>query len=295
MWDMLIVGGRLLQFAGALVLLGSCLFQLYGVASPKIARWPQRLLVVSALAAVVGTLLWVMAETVLFSGDPADGTRPAAVWLVFSETRFGRVCLWRIGLLLAALAIAWLLPRTRVHWLMQSALAIVIVATFAWTGHGATTPGWPGKLHLGSDLLHLWSAGIWLGAIVPLAILVRRARRSGSAADAVFLSQALQRFSGIGTAVVAVLVLSGLLNTWFMIGIHALRSSLATAYGTTLLLKLLLFLLMLLLAAANRFWLAPRLQLRALQISILTEAGLALLVLLAVSVLGTLPPPSADG
>jgi len=294
MWDLL-VGARLLQLAGALVLLGSSLFQLYGLPGPAspAARWPVRLLLASACMAMLGTFLWVMAETVLFSGDPADGTNPAAVWLVFSETRFGRACLLRMGLLLAAIAVSCLMRRAQVHWVLQSLIAGVIVATFAWTGHGAASPGWPGMLHLGGDLLHLWTAGIWLGALLPLAILAVNARATGSAADIATLSQALRRFSGIGTAVVAVLVLSGLVNTWFTVGIENAAASARTAYGMTLLLKLGLFLLMLMLAVANRCWLAPRLQVRGLQLSILTEAGLGMLLLLAVSLLGTLPPPSS--
>ncbi len=66
MLDAILVGSRFLQFAGALVLLGSSLFYMYGreaLVSPlpalKRRQWPRQVLVISALTAAVGTLLWV--------------------------------------------------------------------------------------------------------------------------------------------------------------------------------------------------------------------------------------------
>ena len=69
--------------------------------------------------------------------------------------------------------------------------------------------------------------------------------------------------------------------------------------GKTLLVKLALFAGMLMLAALNRFQLTPALTgtsilsttLRHLRLSLVTETLLALLVIAAVAVLGTLPPP----
>lgn len=313
MRDLLLVGARVLQFAGSLVFMGASMFQLYGQQSRvrplspnERSQWPRHVLVMSALVAMAGTLLWIVAETVLFSGDPAEGTNPSAVWLVFSETRFGRVCLLRMGLLLFAVAVTRFMAPSKSYWVLQSTLGAGILATFAWTGHGAMSDGWAGVIHAGADILHLWVAGVWFGALVPLVILITQAHRRGSLAGAREARFALDRFSAIGAVVVSLLAVTGLINSWFLIGIENLQSSLSTDYGKVLLIKLGIFGLMLLIAAANRFWLAPRLQLdltsassesggslRALQISIVTEGAMAALLLVAVGVLGTLPPPFA--
>lgn len=302
MWYTLLVGARFLQFAGALVLLGSALFYLYGLRTTA-APWTRRVLCLSALAATAGTILWVMGEAVLISGEPGDGTSPAAIWLVFSETRFGRACLWRLGALLVSLAATLIVTSARTLWSLQVALASFVIVTFPWTGHGASSPGWLGMVHLGGDILHLWTAGVWLGALVPLAILIARAAQSRTAADAFAASHGLERFSAVGTWVVAALVLSGLINSWFLIGPANWRAVFSTAYGITLLVKLGLFALMLVPAAANRFWLTPGLRsgqdmrdagpaLQMVKVSVLVETAIATLVLIAVAVLGTLVPPA---
>jgi copper resistance protein D len=311
MWDMLLVGARFLQFAGASVLLGASLFRMVGF-DPTVQSLPgvgirrglRRVLVAAALVAIAGTILWVMSEAVLFSGDPADGTDPAGVWLVFSGTRFGRACLWRIGLLVVSIAALVFTSNSRSHQAMQVGLAGAIMATFAWTGHGAATAGAPGLLHRAGDVLHMWAAGAWIGALVPLAMLVVVACRSRSPGDAAAARHGLDRFSAMGTTVIATLVVSGIVNSWFLIGTSQWRLLNQSPYGRVLLIKLGLFASMLMLGAINRIGLAPRLRaslegalgrpmpaLRVLRTSLLMEAGLAVLVLLSVAVLGTLPPP----
>jgi putative copper resistance protein D len=104
----------------------------------------------------------------------------------------------------------------------------------------------------------------------------------------------------MGYVAVATLITSGLVNSWFMIG--SVSSLPKTLYGQILLGKLALFAAMLALAAANRFWLVPQLvETRAgsgapavwlgrLRYHVLGEQFLGLMVLLAVSVLGTMRP-----
>ena len=312
MLDAILVGSRFMQFAGALVLLGSSLFYTYGreaVALPvpalKRRQWPRQMLVISALTAAVGTVLWVMASTASFSGEPKDAISPPALWLVFSETRFGRACLWRVGLLVISVAVSCSLTRLKRLWPVQAGLGTLVIATFAWTGHAAMNSGWPGAVHVAGDLLHLWAAGVWFGALLPLGILIFGALRSNKSADARAACYGLDRFSAIGSAVVASLILSGLINSWFLIGVANWLALFTTAYGVALLIKLVLFALMLALAAMNRFRWAPRLRhelendqhrstlvgLRELRISLSIEIALAAVVLSAVAVLGTLPPP----
>jgi putative copper resistance protein D len=296
-----------------LVLFGSSLFYLYGfragVADGLTRRWgwPHLALLIAAVAGLVGVMVWVMAQTALITEDAGDAFHPAAIFSILTETRFGRICLLRMGLLGASIVILWRLFPGRALWIAQAVIGGTVLASLAWTGHGATDEGWTGALHLGGDVLHLVTAGVWIGALVPLSILILLSLRSQTTGDALATYKGLESFSGIGPAVVAILVLTGAVNSWFLIGIEQWHVLFTSTYGLALVFKLALFGLMLLLAVANRFRLTPRLRtaiqkneasntpLQSLKRSVLAETCLALLVMLAVSWLGTLEPPVSSG
>jgi putative copper resistance protein D len=102
---------------------------------------------------------------------------------------------------------------------------------------------------------------------------------------------------------VATLVLTGLVNSWFLAGPDHLMAAVSTAWGVVLLAKLCVFALMLGLAALNRFVLTPGLKralddldptsaLAALRQSLFVESAAGLSVVVLVSWLGTLAPPA---
>ncbi|WNV12808.1 CopD family protein [Tardiphaga sp. 709] len=120
-------------------------------------------------------------------------------------------------------------------------------------------------------------------------------------ASPVNVDSVLMRFSGMGYLAVATLVGTGLVNSWLLVG--SVSSLLHSAYGQILMAKLAFFAGMLALAAANRFWLVPALEASGhdaagcsdvwrskLRAHVLCEQGLGLLVLLSVSILGTIRP-----
>jgi putative copper resistance protein D len=105
----------------------------------------------------------------------------------------------------------------------------------------------------------------------------------------------LAEFARVGTVAVAALVLSGVANALLVLGDW--RALFRTLYGFLLLTKLALFVGMLAFAAANRFRLVPALAkspdravVRHLRGHVLGEQILGLVVLLIVSVIGTLDP-----
>ena len=61
----------------------------------------------------------------------------------------------------------------------------------------------------------------------------------------------------MGIATVVAVLATGIVNTWILVG--SLTRLIATGYGQLLILKMALFAVMLSFAAANRFWLTPRL------------------------------------
>ena len=107
------------------------------------------------------------------------------------------------------------------------------------------------------------------------------------------------RFSILGMVSVAVLIVSGAVNTWILVGsVHAL---LVTDYGRLLLLKIAAFVVMIGFAAVNRLSLTPRLAdgaksggepgaLAALKRNTRIEIALGLAIFAIVGVLGTLHP-----
>ncbi len=307
MAQLLFAGARLLQYGGAAVLFGVPLFFMYGLSGDAGRRavrlgWPPWGLALAALAVLMGGAAALACETAAMNDRAADAFRPAALWEVLTGSRFGLAVGVRLGLAALALA-ASPAPRSRGVWAFIALLGAGISASFAWTGHGQMDDGAGGLVHLGADIAHLFATGLWLGAVAALAglVLSRQVRADPLALQA--LQSGLRRFSGVGTLAVAVLILTGLINGWFMVGLDHVAGLTGSAYGVVLIAKLLAFALMLALAAQNRFRLTPRLAvglshrapepaLRALGWSIGLETAAALTVLALVGALGVLSPPS---
>lgn len=305
--DLAIVATRIVQFAAAAVVFGAPLFLLYGLNGPDRAalRWPRPLAMVASLALLLGAVAALMAQTAAMVGAPAAALDREMMGSVMLETPFGLAIAARA--LAAALALVLCLalrPGTAV-WLSLTALGAVAVASFAWSGHGAATEG-PGALpHLIADVLHLIAAGVWLGALAALALMLRPRATPPEPAAARALHGALAGFSGVGSAVVATLILTGLVNSWFLVGLDGLGRITNSPYGLLLIAKLVLFVAMLALAAANRFRHTPGLgaalaegapdsALPALRRSVALETALGLAILVLVGVLGTLAPVAAQ-
>lgn len=308
MIELAVVLARLVQYAGAAILLGAPLFYLYGLPTddPGAARataGTRRLVVVAALLATIGCGLALLAQTAMMTGALADAFDPQALGMVTTSTRFGDSVQIRAAASLAAFILAAVSPPSTRLWQASAVLGAVALASFAWSGHGADGEGAVGLFKLAADIVHLLAAGVWLGALAALLLLVLGARQAEAAAVGA-LHRALKGFSGVGSLVVATLVLTGLVNGWFLAGPDRIGAMASTAWGAVLLAKLAVFALTLGLAALNRFRLTPRLEqalagldpasaLLALRRSLLAESAAGLSVLVLVSWLGTLAPPAA--
>ena len=129
-------------------------------------------------------------------------------------------------------------------------------------------------------------------------LLLRTARRHQGLAWASLSCEATRRFSILGIVSVAVLLATGLVNAWMLVGsFHALA---ITGYGQLLMLKMIVFAGMLAFAAVNRFYLSPRLALasgeprlealRQLTRNGVVEIALGMTIFAIVGALGTLHP-----
>ena len=180
----------------------------------------------------------------------------------------------------------------------------VALATLAWTGHGAMDEGAIGWAHLIADILHLLSAGAWVGALFGLVLLVTRPVTQVDAAHLTLTHRALHGFGTAGTTVVGTIVVTGLVNAWLLVGPGNVLALGATLYGRLLLAKLALFVAMLGLASLNRFRLTPSFErsiaaadhrgaLAALRVSLAIESACVVTILALVAWLGTLEPPAS--
>lgn len=303
-----VVASRFVQFSGGAVLFGTSLFLLYalplsGPGSAPALGWPRRLLTWAALSLLVAAVAGLVAQTAMMAGSLQEGLDPAALGYVIGETSLGRAALIRATAAAAALLVLISGKPGTGMWGLCAALGADVCASFAWMGHGAATEGPGATVHLAADVLHSLAAAAWIGALGGfLALLLRK---SPTALDRHVLQRALHRFSGIGSALVAAIVATGLVNSWFLVGPSRLGGLASTPYGLILLAKLALFTLMLALAAANRFRLTPRLRegigagapapaMADLKRSLLLETTAAFGVLALVAWLGTLAPISAQ-
>ena len=300
-----LVVSRLLQFAAVIVVFGCGAFRLYGLgvytdtgsasALAGFDAWFWRVTAVGAMVALLSALTLMLATTANMASSSAAAFDPDTIGKVLFGTGFGRVWCWH--LLFAALTIGvCLAPNLR--WRMPAilVLALLLLLSLGWVGNAVEGQGATRLVHQMNQMLHLLGAGLWLGGLLPLAWLLGRARCPSGTAWISVARDVVPRFSQMGYAAVAILALTGALNTLLLVGsIHAL---LGTPYGRLLGLKILLFLAMVAVALFNRFRLLPRLRrepqtsatIAALTRLVLFEQGLGLAILAVVSVLGTWPP-----
>lgn len=301
---------RFALYLDLMLAFGLPLFELYTAsASRNEGSAVASRLVLSALSlagagqSILGLLLIAasMSDVPLFELDrgSVDG--------LLNGTAIGTVGKIRVvALLVAALLGFWPAARRRVQGALQSGIGAVALASLAWTGHGAADEGPRGLLHLTADIIHLLAAGVWGGALAGLLLLLAQNRIAGiDRTDRIALAhRALAGFAPVGTVAVALIVVTGLVNSWFLIGFANISSLASSLYGRLLILKLVVFAGMIGLAGLNRFKLTPAITarggalvagaMRSIRRSVALEASLALIVLGLVAWLGTLVPPASS-
>jgi copper resistance protein D len=302
---------RTLHFASAALLCGLTLFLLF-VAEPAFrcaAGLPMltqlngrfRALGWGALAiAVITAAAWLVVLSARMSDAPLGDVH--AIQSVLIETTFGRAWLIQLGLavLIAVLLLRFdraLGRRTRSSRIMAALLCAAYIARLAWAGHGAAG-SW---LQSMGDSAHLVAAGGWLGGLVPFVMLITHARGGRTGTYALLAADVTARFSIFGIVMVAILIVSGMLNSWYLVG--DLPRLVGTDYGRLLLIKIALFVAMVAIAGFNRLVLMPQLRLaetqvgtalRALQRNGAIEIGLGLVIIAIVGALGTMAPAVHD-
>jgi copper resistance protein D len=306
--DSSIMAVRAIHFAATAMVAGALVFRAVVAdpalrsepkASPVIDAQIRKLVWIGLIVAIASGVGWVLLLTMSLSGESCgEAIMSGALSDVLTLTQFGVVAQVRLGLAIA-LGICLALDRFVLgRWLALGA-ALCLVASIAWTGHAASTPHALGYVHLAADALHLYGASAWIGGLLPLALLLRTGRQYYASAWAKLELDAVRRFSSLGIASVAALIVSGIVNAWILVG--SFRGLVLTPYGWLLMIKLAAFAMMLAFAAVNRFRLTPELaspagsEAHGAALSMVTrntliELALGLVVFVIVGVLGTLHP-----
>ncbi|WP_445619736.1 copper homeostasis membrane protein CopD [Kushneria sp. Sum13] len=282
---------RLVFNLGALWLWGGsvCLL-LVADRSLRVALW-QRLCPWGLVAAGLSGFATLIALPILTASIGSDWEAAFSLHmltLVVTKTLVGHAWGWQLGSMLVLTAV--LVVGALRHPTGVGIASALMLATLTVSGHTAMHEGMTGTLHRLNDWGHLLAGGFWLGALVPVVMLLGQLRQSSMRSGAI---HALIRFSSVGHLAVALVVLTGMANTWLVVGGWPLDAG--VLYQRALWLKMALVGLLMVMALFNRYRLVPRLSREAgaldrlRRISLVEMAILAMVVAL-VGWFGTLSP-----
>lgn len=273
---------RFVHFIVVLMLFGAWLFRplLLKDEALQVDRHLARLTRWLGAVALVSGIAWALLITASMAGSAAAAFDPDTVALVLGHTFFGQV--WRWHLLINAVLLALLFTPWRSSMPLRLGLSALLLATLAPVGHGAMLDGLSGQLLILNQIVHLTCVAAWLGGLWLLVMILRQPTEP--------MREVLRRFSGIGYALVAGLLITGLINVRVLTG-QWWPTPLFSGFALILLIKALIVLGMLGLALFNRLRVEDCEQrMAALRRSVMLEWLLGIGAVAAVSLLGTLPP-----
>lgn len=165
------------------------------------------------------------------------------------------------------------------------------LASLSLTGHASMLEGWMQQAHRANDVLHVLAGGGWLGALVPLLPILKLLGRPECRAEA---GVALRRFSNAGHVAVALVILSGIVNTLLIL--KHLPTDWSSPYQMLLAVKIALVAVMAVLAIINRYVFVPWIgrnhdrALLALRLGSIAEIIIGIVVIGLVAIFGMLEP-----
>ncbi|MEE3502928.1 CopD family protein [Acidiphilium acidophilum] len=245
-----------------------------------------RFLRVSFVVSVAAGTIWLFCEAIYATGSHRITAGFNALLPLLRDTNFGHLLMVRTILMAVAV---WVFGQgeSKMRVLFAGGFAALAVALRAGLGHGAAMGGAEGHLLLATLILHLLAAGLWLGGLVSLFIVVKAVTP-----DAAFL--AATRFSRLGVACVITIAVTAAIQAWYLIGTIAALTE--TAYGLVALAKFGLFGVLIAIAATNRRQTARLPKGNGqhakdfLYRSIVIETAVGLAVVLLAGILMELPP-----
>ncbi|WP_298286551.1 copper homeostasis membrane protein CopD [Novosphingobium sp.] len=272
------IAARAAAYVALLLLAG---LPLQALSSGRVVSGRMRaVLALLALIAGAASVWWALESVAAMAGLPLAELDQHTAEAVLAATPLGAVMEWRLTAL-ACVIMAAIVPLKVLRLPVMALAGAVALCSMALTGHAGASE-W--ALHRWADGLHLLAAALWFGALVVFV------------ADAFMRKsdvQALAGFARTGSVVVAVLVLTGVVNSLAIAGFPPVLDS---RWFWLLGVKIALFGLMLALAAHNRWRIVPALERgdggaeARLRRSLSLEMAAGLGVVMVVAMLGVLDP-----
>ncbi|MEK9838179.1 MAG: CopD family protein [Ilumatobacter sp.] len=218
--------GRLISGVAVLILFGSTAMIALVWPEGPLYTVTQRFMITIWTVALVGTVLYVAALTADFTENSFGAALSPFSWLdLFNSGWPGRAAVLRLVLVGGCLWIA-VYPE-RINEPGSQALAVLLPTGAAATMAFSRLDGELVALGILIDLIHIASVGIWFGG----AVLVGRVVLAGPGpAD---LVKATRNYTQIATTALVVAVISGVAQTYRLVGGAVLNSS----YGRVLVVK----------------------------------------------------------
>ncbi len=216
-------------------------------------------------------------------GVPTGRLAEPSVWSTGLGTSYGRT----VWVALVAFALAWLALATRGGLGRIAAVAALLAAGVALELSGHASAAAPQWLMRPAVFVHAAAVAVWIGALAPLGLALKRGEPGAAAA--------LRRFSMVIPAVVGALALGG--GILAVVQVEQPGALIDTAYGQVFSVKLALLAGLFALAAYNRWWLTgpaaagdPSAT-RRLARTIAAETAIAIAIFAAVAMWRFTPPP----
>ena len=217
-----------LAYLGFVLVVGGVVFLAFVWTGPDVPRRVVLVLAAGFAVLALGTMLaFLMQYPYATAGSLGSALSRTALHSTVS-TGLGRALLVRLAIVaMLAGAVVAARGRARVPAQVVGGLALVALP-FTWTLTDHSHVGAQRWLAIPVGSLHLLAVGVWLGGLIPLAVSVL-GRVPGT-------DLTLPRFSRIALPSFAVIVLTGLYQTWRQVG--TLPALPATEFGRLLLIKL---------------------------------------------------------
>jgi len=243
----------------------------------------------SLLTIAAAALLALPVSAALVGGRWLDAADPSVLAAVALETSAGTAWLWQAASAFLLLVASLVLP-AKLRLPLTALFSAGLLLPLTLTGHAVMQAGAALVLHQANDLLHVLAGGFWIGALVPVLALLRHLATPETHDGA---RVALSRFSLVGHGAVALVLVSGLVNTVLILG--RLPTDWSIPYQRLLSAKIVVVVMMITAALFNRYYLVPRLgrsvsAARALTAGTIFELVGATVVVGLVAWFGTLDP-----
>ena len=238
-------------FASLALLIGAAAFLILVWPAGRESKGAARLVWAGWIGAVIATVVGIALDGAYAAALPlGDALKPSVISDVL-DTRFGRVWLLRLVLLVLAVPLLRLLVNRRPvveyplpRWWRPAAVVVGVglLLTPGLSGHAGTGDLVP--LALIADVAHVGGVSLWLGGLVVLLAVVLRRKHLDE------LRTVVPAYSRLALGAISVIVVSGAFQAWRQLG--SLSNLRDTDYGKLLAAKLLAFGVLIITAAFSR-------------------------------------------